>query len=686
MKIVRKPSIVSAMLTIVVVLAEPTQAATVTQLEPVLVTAPLRKKISESTVPVTVLEGTDLRMKMGDNIGQTLQQELGMTNQSFGPSVGRPVIRGQYGPRVRVLSNGIGSNDVSSISPDHANSTEPFLANRIEVLRGPATLLYGSGAIGGVVNIIDGRIPDRMPERAVSGGIEQRYNSVSNEEVTALKLNSGAGPIALHLDGFYRQSGNMAIGGAAIDEAAAHAADATLPAQLQNSYGILPNSWAHTANGSAGASWIGDLGFAGASFNRLENNYGIPPNGTGDEITRIVLKQSKYDFKSELDAPFDFAESLRLRLGYTDYQHTEIPNGTPGSFFTRNTYEGRAELTHRPFGALRGVFGLQAISSDFAAIDKPTGEKLVPRSLINNFGVFMVENIETDAITYQLGARVESASVAPQGMATLNYVPISASLSGLWKMTDRSSVNLAFTRSQRAPQVQELLTHGYHDATRSFEEGNIHLTKETSYNLDLGYRFKSEGLKAELDLFHNWVMNYIYQRRNGQFVTEDGMPCPPDTVCAPVLVTRQGNAIFKGFEAKLNFLLLKSARYGQFNLTLFSDYTRAQLTSGVDVPRMPPLRYGTQLDAAQGKLSANIRLLRAEAQNHPGQYDTPTPGYLLLNLGVLYQLKAYRDADVMLFAKGENLLNQDIRNSTSYLRNFAPAPGRRAELGVRISY
>ncbi len=656
-----------------------------TELEPVVVTAPFQEKVSETAVPVTVLEGEELRLKMGHSIGETLKQEPGITSQSFGPGVGTPVIRGQAGPRVRVLANGIGSNDVSSISPDHATSIEPLLADRIEVLRGPATLLYGSGAIGGVVNIIDNRIPGYKPEHRVGGAVEQRYDSASSEESTALKVEGGQGPVAVHLDGFYRERNNMVIGGPAIDEAAAHVTDRTLPPVLQNSYGVLPNSWGHTISGSAGASWVGDAGFAGISINRLENNYGIPPDGAGADITRIDLRQNKYDFKSELSEPFAFAKSLRMRLGYTDYQHTEIPSGIAGSFFTNKTYEGRIELDHQPLGPLHGVVGFQAISSDFAAIDKSTGEAIVPRSQINNFGAFAVESFDAGPLTYQFGARVEEAGIDPQGLPGFNYTPVSASASVLWKISEKNSVNLALTRSQRAPQVQELLAHGYHDATRSFEIGNPNLKKETSYNLDLGYRFKADWMRSEFDLFHNWASDYIFQQRNGQFVTESGDPCPVDTVCPPVVVSRQADAIFKGFEGKLIFPLMEN-HHGLIDLTLFGDYTRGQFVNGGDVPRMPPLRYGFQLDYAKAQFSANLRMSRAEAQDHPGEFDTPTPGYVLLNLSVQYQMKAYRDAQLLAFAQGNNLLNENIRNSTSYLRNFAPEPGRGAEVGIRLSY
>lgn len=642
------------------------------ELEEVVVTAPMQEKASESAVPVTVLSGEELRLKVGHSIGETLKNELGITSQSFGPGVGTPVIRGQSGPRVRVLSNGIGSNDASAISPDHATSVEPLLAERIEVLRGPATLLYGSGAIGGVVNVIDNRIPGKLPDNILGGALEQRFDSASDESSTVMKIEGGKSNLAYHLDGFYRDRNNLDIGGSAIDVSAAQATDPTLNV-IQNTKGTINNTSAHAISGSAGVSLIGDPGFAGISINRLENNYGIAPDGTGG-TTRIDLKQSKYDFKSELKKPFHFAEALRMKLGYTDYQHTEIADGMPGSFFTNKTYESRLELTHNPLGILRGMVGFQAIASDFAAIDKSTGEVIVPRTQTNSYGVFAVESFNIGALANQLGIRVEDTTLAPEGLSSLSYVPVSASASSLWKLNDSNSLNLAITRSQRAPQVQELLANGYHDATRSFEVGNLNLREETSYNLDLGYKFKSDWVRAQLDLFHNWAGDYIYQQRNGEFIAG-----------APVLETRQADATFMGYESKLVFPLMEN-RIGMVDLTLFSDFTRGQFASGSDVPRMPPLRFGFQLDHTKGEWNTNLRLTRGEAQTHAGDNDTATAGYMLLSLGTQYQILDLHGADVMVFAKANNLLNENIRNSTSYLRNFAPEPGRGAEIGFRVSY
>ena len=661
-----------------------------TVLDTVVVSAPLREKVSQSARPVTVLTTEELATQAGNTIGGTLEKEPGMSNQSFGPGVGAPVIRGQAGPRVRVLQNGIGVNDASTLSPDHANGVEPMQAERIEILRGPATLLYGSGAIGGVVNVIDNRIPQAQFDKAFGGAFEQRYNSVSNENASSLKLEGGKGPVAVHLDGFYREQGNMHIGGAAIDEPAARLSDPALEGvyPLQNSYGVIDNTNARGKGGTAGVSLVGDPGFAGVAVNHLENNYGIPPDGSGSPPVRIELRQTKYNFQGEWKEPFALAEAVRMKFGYTDYQHTEIPGGIPGTTFTNKAYESRLEMPHKPLGPLKGAWGFQSVNSDFQAIGLET---LVPHSNIDTYGLFAVESLDIDKVTLDFGLRGEYESTSPQdfGYVSRNYTLISGSSSALWNINEQHQLSLAFTQSQRAPQIQELYSNGVHDATHSYELGDANLNKEISYNLDLGYRFKADWVQTEISLFQNWVSNYIYQQRTGAVFNEDIESiedfCTSPGACLPVVKSRQADATFKGFESKFLFPLMEN-RYGMVDLTLFGDYTRGEFVDGYDVPRMPPLRYGFQLDYAKSAWSANLRLTRAEPQNNPGQFDTDTPGYVLLGLGAQYEVKNFHQARVLLFAKGSNLLNENVRNSTSYLRNFAPEPGRGAEIGIRVSY
>ncbi|MFM8331894.1 MAG: TonB-dependent receptor, partial [Candidatus Methylumidiphilus sp.] len=649
---------------------------------------PLAQTVANTARPVTVLTQEELVTKAGNTIGATLQQEPGVTSQSFGPGVGAPVIRGQTGPRVRVMQNGIGNNDASALSPDHANSVEPVLAERVEVLRGPATLLYGSGAIGGVVNVLDNRIPEQRIDRPFRFDGQQNYDSVSSETTSMVKMEGGKDGVAYHLDGFYRDRGNTHIGGEAIDEAAARATDPSLEGvyPLQNSYGAILNTQARASGGTAGLSYIGEAGFLGASVNQLDNTYGIPPDGAGGPTVRVDLTQTKYDFKSEWKAPFAFAEALKLKFGYTDYQHQEIEGGVVGTTWKNQSYESRLEMPHKPLGPLRGVVGFQSINSDFQAIGV---EAVVPKSLIDTYGLFAVEAFDVGPVTYELGVRVEHQSISPENLSGRNFLPISGSASGLWKINDQHQMSLGFTQSQRAPAVQELYTYGVHNATHSFEIGDAHLNKEVSYNLDLGYRFKADWLNAEINVFNNWVNNYIYQRRDSVAFNTDQESfediCSDLGACLPVYRSSQADATFKGFEAKLVLPLMEN-HYGLVDLTLFGDYTRGEFSSGGDVPRMPPLRYGFQLDYAQNDWSANLRLTRGEPQDNPGDNESKTAGYLLLGVGAQYHVKALKVADVTVFAKGNNLLNENIRNSTSYLRNFAPEPGRGAMLGLRISY
>ena len=649
----------------------------------------IKQYTSKSARPVTVLSGEELQKKMGTTIGDTLKNELGITSQSFGPGVGTPVIRGQSGPRVRVLQNSIGNNDVSSLSPDHANGVNPISAERIEVLRGPSTLLYGNGAIGGIVNVIDNRIPEQVPDKLLGGVVAQRYDSASDLTSSALKLDGGKDKFAFHLDGFYNDQNNTHIGGQQIDESAARATDPTLEGTpvLNNPNGVIPNSNARSRGGSAGASVIGDIGLVGAAINSLENNYGIPPNGTGGDPIRVQMNQTKYDFKGQLNKPFALAKELRLKFGYTDYKHVELDNGEAATTFLNKTYESRLELEHQPLGIVKGVMGFQSVNSDFSALG---AEALVPKSKIDSYGLFAVESFKIKDITYELGLRGEWQGISPETTySSVSYVPLSGSVSALWYITKQHQLSLGVTQSQRAPQIQELFSNGVHEATMSYEKGDVNLQKEISYNLDLGYKFNTSWMTSELNLFNNWVNDYIYQQQDYQVfneVIEDfQLICSDPGACVPVLQSAQANAIFRGFEAKTLFTIMQN-HYGAVDLTLFGDYTRGTFEQGGNVPRMPPLRYGFELSYEKNDLTTQARLTRGEAQNDAGENQSNTPGYLLLNLGAQYQLATFHQSEVQLFATGKNMLNENIRNSTSYLRNFAPDPGRSAEIGIRVSY
>jgi iron complex outermembrane receptor protein len=658
-----------------------------------IVSAPFIESVEDSSHPITLLKGDELRNKVGSTLGETLQNELGVTNQSFGSGVGIPVIRGQSGSRVKVLQNSLGNNDASSLSADHATGVDPIIAERIEVLRGPSTLLYGSGAMGGIVNVIDNRIPETLFDKAIGGAGEQRYDSATDETSSALKLEGGKDHFAYHVDGFYRDAGNTSIGGMAIDEARARQHDPSFNAvpagELQNSDGFIDNTQTRTRGGSAGFSMIGDSGLAGAAINQLEKNYGIPPDGHGETPVHVEMKQTKYDFKSQLNNPFAFVEKAKLKFGYTDYAHTEFDGNIAGTTFLNQTYESRFELEHTPLiQNNKGILGFQSSNGEFVGLGEEG--KIVPKSNIDTYGLFNVESLKAGAMTYEMGGRIESTQITPDGRADVSYIPLSGSLSASWDVNSQNKLGLAFTHSQRAPQIQELFSDGFHHATRSYEIGNANLKKELSNNLDLSYQFDASWVKADLSLFHNWVSDYIYQQRDAAqlFNAEDGEFIANDSDCAecfPLLHSQQKAAIFKGFEAKTVFPLMDN-KLGLVDLTLFGDYTRGTFDNGGDVPRMPPLRYGVQVSYDKHEWSSNVRLTRGEAQTNAGENETTTPAYLLLNLGTQYKIAHFAQSDILLFAKGKNLLDENIRNSVSYLRNFSPEMGRSAEVGIRVSY
>ncbi len=655
------------------------------ELDQLIISTPLTESTANTALPVSILSGDELRMKASSSVGETLKNELGISNQSFGPGVGQPVIRGMTGSRVHVLQSGLGSLDVSSLSPDHANSTEALWAERIEVLRGPATLLYGSGAIGGVVNVIDNRIPDSIPDTVFEGAFEQRYNTVNEGKSSAFKVDGGKGVFAWHFDGFYRDS---------IDQQIADNAIAG-----ENDGGRLLNSNTRAKSGTAGFSIIGDMGFVGFSINHLDNNYGIPLGAHHEEEdghhgdddhgaeVRIDLKQTRYDMKAEIKDPFKFADTLRIRLSYNDYQHTELEDGAAAVVFNNEGFESRMELIQKPWAFFdHGVLGVQTKNSEVSALGE---EAVIPKADINSFSFFTMQDIHTEHLTYEVGLRVEQQWVDPVGLAEVSHTPVSFSTSALWSVTEQDSVKLTFSRSERAPDVQELFSDGAHHGTGTYNRGNANLTLEASHNIELGFHFDHDLFQANFNLYQNWVLDYISQTNNGQLFNEHDETfvnnCPPDDECMPVFDAEQQDAEFQGFEAQVKIPLL-STDYGYLNSELFADYVRGQFSNGDDIPRMPPLRYGMQLGWESSDWATQLRMTRAEKQENPGLNETETDGYWLLDLSANYRVGIAEYAEMLLFVKANNLLDQDIRHSVSYLRNSSPEAGRGAEMGLRIEF
>jgi iron complex outermembrane receptor protein len=676
------------------------------QIEHVIVTAPLHKTEAETALPVTVLAGDELRDKAKNTIGETLNLEPGISSSSFGPGVGQPIIRGQGGNRVSVIQNGIVIRDAASISPDHANATEALLAESIEVIRGPATLLYGSGTIGGVVNVIDNRIPSSTPE-FTELSLEYRHDTVNDQNTVVGALDTGTGPFALHLDGSYRKSNDVRIPGQAID----------VPGEDvdENTDGFIGNSNAEANSATAGLSWSGDWGYAGFSASRLQDNYGIPP-GTHDahghddeepeddeadhqedENIRIDLDQRRYDAKTELYHPASWIEALRLHLVRNEYQHVELEGEEVGTRFTSDSWNLRTELVHHQIAGLHGAFGLDYGNRDFEALGE---EAFIPASTTQNVGLFLLEDFHVAAWTFELGARAEYQHIDPDPatLSSTEHTPWSVSASALWDVSDNDNLSAGLSWAQRAPQVEELYSNATnidsgnyveHAATGSIEIGDPDLDAETSWNLELGWRHSGYYLTGGVNLFYSNFSDYIYLQNTGMLFNPE--ECGAVTICGPNLADegvpvyryQQQAATFRGIEVDLNFPLFEQDGH-DLNLDLFGDYVRGTLNdSDDDVPRMPPARIGTQLNYDVGMFSTYLRVFHGSEQNNPGNNETATAAWTRID-AALYLRLPVKDSEITAFLKGNNLTNEEIRSSTSFLRNYAPEPGRGVTIGLRF--
>lgn len=627
--------------------------------EEVIVTAsPFAKSIEAANKPVNLLSGDDLQNASAATLGETLNGQLGVSSASFGPGVGLPIIRGQSDNRVKVMQDSVGSMDASAASPDHAVTLEPLLANKIEVLRGPAALRYGSGAIGGVVNVLDNRIPSELPD-ALSGGLELRNASANNETVGVGSLNAAAGDFAFHIDGVKRKSDDLEIPGYA-QKMSQDLATA--------SKGFIPNTDAESTSGTLGVSYISGEDFIGMSVNTLDNNYGVPPDG--DELVRIDMHQTRYDIKGELNNPFDGFQKISARLGHNDYEHTEMENGEAGTKFTNDAYEGRVELIHNPLEFFNinwnGALGLQVAESTFAAIGE---EAFIPESDIRSLGFFIVEETKHGDWTYEIGARGDTQKIKPKAGSSISHDSLNLSATTTWHFTQDQQFSLGLAQSQRAPSIEELFANGPHPATGSYLIGDETLNEETSTNIELGYHWHGDKIQFSSNLFYNHINDFIYAENLNEVIDDlNGYQYT------------QANATFRGFETEV-----KIQFHPQWNLRLFSDNVRATLDDGGDLPRITPARVGGSLDFNLNRWSANISATHVAKQDHAGDDESETDSYNRLDARVDYTFNN-AGTDYTLFAKATNLTNADIRNASSYLRDIAPEAGRSVQLGVRVKF
>ena len=660
--------------------------------EEVLVTGILGKAQKDTALPVNVLTGEQLRENAASTIGETLQNQIGVNSASFGPGVGQPVIRGQSANRVQVLANGTGALDVSNTSQDHANTVEGLLAERIEVIRGPATLLYGNGAIGGVVNVLDNRIPETVPEK-LKGALEYRFNNVNQGSTAVGVLDGGQGNWAWHLDGILQNTDNVRIPGLANPED-----------PEDSSVGFIENSDSEKQNVTAGISFIGDNGFLGISINELSNEYGLPPGAHGheeeavpgmpveeeeEEIIRLDLEQTRIDVKGEYNFKGAF-ETVRASLTSNDYTHQELEGDEIGTVFNNKGMEFRLNAKHRTLDigeGLIGSLGIQYLDRDFSAVGE---EAFIPASKISSFGVYAVESIDVGAFTYEGGLRFDKQEIEAGFGCDQSENSTTASLAGIWNFSEQANVMVSANRSQRAPSIEELYSNiasigcepslvlpnpdslVAHAATGRFELGNAQLNKETATNLEIAYRKHTGAIKGEVSAFINSIDDYIFLADVGEL---------DETIVSRYL---QEDARFIGVEAQVE-IPLSEFNGKDFHVNLFADYVEAEIDSGAYLPRIPPRRAGFELVGHGDDWTVKLRNTFVSSQDKIALNEEGTDSYSRLDVFADYHLH-FGDRDLLLIAKAKNLTNEDIRNHTSFLKESAPEAGRSIELGLRYTF
>lgn len=703
---------------------------------------PLSRTRLQSAQPVDIMVGENLADRRGMTLGETLQQQPGVQNSFYGAGSGRPIIRGLGGPRVRILEDGLATADTSTQSDDHAVTVDPMLIDQIEILRGPATLLYGSSASAGVVNIIDGRIPEQRAQEPFSGRFEVRGDSVADERSGVLRLDGGAGNIAWHLDGSWREADDYRIPGEARFEGDHHDEDHDEdPHDDHSDSDRLFNSYVESQSASAGLSWISDRGFIGGSVRAFNSEYGLPAphlhaeeeQGHGhadehqedghqedehhdeeEEFAYTDMEQRSYDIKGGLMTPMRGINRATIRIGYNDYIHREIElegmhedehadeghdehDHEEGTVFDVRTLQSRMSFETAPVLGWEGAFGLQFEREKFKA---EGAEAFVPKNNTRSIGAFVLQERQWDAFTLSLGARAENTRVrlgehdehhdeheedhhddhhdedhhdehdAFADVDSRTFRNVSGSVGGIYRFNDTWQASVNFARVQRAPSATELFADGPHLATFTFEEGNAGLRTETAKAWDLTLHRHADFFDFEISLFRKDISDFIYLASTDE--TALGFP---------VREVEQQDAEFHGMEVQGVWQLI-TGDWGHFDLTAGYDRVNAKLADNSYVPRMSPERLSAGVDWHLGGWRGGLDVYRMMEQDKVPAQETATPGYTMINLRAAYQFDV-GNSTLEAFVQGRNLGNKDARVATSYLRDFAPLPGRNVIVGLR---
>lgn len=635
-------------------------------------------------------------------IGDALADELGVYSNQYGSGSSRPVIRGQDGPRVKVLQHASETADVSTLSPDHAVTVDPILAKQVEVIRGPSTLLYGAGTVGGLVNVTDQKIPTQMPEDGLEGSVGVRYNSGSDEKLANAGVTAGIGEnFALRIEGSKRKANDY------IAPDYFHEHDDELEKERR-----VGNTFAEGQTVNIGGSWIHDRGFVGLSYSNRQDQYGLPGHSHeyhgcvlhGDHFHGcptpdpdapaheehggpwVDLKSERYEVRTELEQPFAGVEKLRAHASITDYEHNELEESEVISNFKSKGYDGRLELVHVPVAGWEGVIGTQISQQkiNLAASEHDHHEDgdeddeehhvhgsgvVMPDTKTDKFSLFALEHKQLGDVHVELGARVDHQKVkVDSDQKDYSGTGVSASAAANWEFAPNYKLSVVGSHQQRLPLAQELYADGLHFATNTYELGNPDLDKETSNNLELGLHYEGDKLDYHVHVYHNWFDDYIY----GETVAQKGN-------LRGVQYT-QDKARFYGTEAQAGYQI-----NDMYKLSVFGDYVRGKI-EGENAPRVPAGRLGTKVEAdfADG-WSGLAEYYHVFNQDKIANYEDETQGYNMVNVGLSYANSLADNNAYRVYFKANNLLDDQVYSHTSFLSNI-PQVGRNFTVGVQYDF
>lgn len=633
----------------------------------------LSAKSNENLVGVSVLTKEKLERHMSSSLGETLKFEPGISSSFFGPGASRPIIRGQGGLRILLLDNSISSIDASSASPDHAGAVEPAMASRIEVVRGSGLLRYGSAASGGVVNVIDGRIPNRVPDATFTGKARLGLSSVDNGREAAFGTDInlgkfGTGNLVAHGEAAYRKTDDYDIPGFARSKRL-RALD-PLPLNEEDR-DTLPNSATKANTIAGGLSYIGQNMMIGGALKDLNSEYGIP----GGEGSTIRLDQTRFDMNSQFDFAQGPFEKLTITGGYADYQHKEIEaSGDVGTVFSNEGGEGRLELVQRANGNWQAAHGLQYKKRDFSAIGE---ESFVPPTTTTLIGAFTFHEFDFDKWHLEAAGRYEHVKHVDNANNTLDFDGLSASVGLDYHLADNLRLGGLFYRTARAPSSEELYSNGPHLATDQYERGNSNLKKEIASGAEISLRYKNGADYFTANVFYTDYADFVYEAFSGDvFVTDEGDELP-------ISVFTPADAVFKGFEIALG-KEIGSWNDWDFSLDGSVEYVNAELQSGASgpLPRIPPFGATFGLGAVSGDWDLRAEINHASAKDKIAAGELASDGYTLVNAYVTYHINDNMSFRVSLL----NLGNEEARQHTSFLKDKLPLPGRNLKASLSVSF